>query len=197
MQIGTTQSQSLFASVDLTRTRVEDSRGSMVSTQIEGHMSLLRTEGDVVKITQIDFSFAQTVLRDSLQKRLDSAIEAAGVELDSSELLAGTVDTSPEATAQRIADFALGFFETVKANNPDKSPTIQLDDFVGLIKGAVEEGFELARGILNDIGQIAAPVEADINKTFELVMERIAAFAEQQRQQIAEQEADSGDELIV
>lgn len=201
MHIGTTQSQSsqsqsLFAALDISRTRTLDSQEETISTHIEGHISLLRTEKDVVDITQVDISFTQNVLRDSLQEHLNAPLETAGIEGDAGELLTGNLDTSPAVTADRIAAFALGFFDTVKANNEEKEQTLQLDNFIGMISGAVEKGFATARGILNDIGNVPTQVDTDINDTFELVMDRITAFAEEQREHIAREQRADGDVLI-
>jgi hypothetical protein len=146
--------------------------------------------GDVLELSNsIDGDYAQKVLNDSLADRLDKAFAEAGVEIDTKGLLESGLDTSPEATAKRIVDFATGFLAAFKSNNPDLEDTEQIDEFTALIKDAVEEGFEDAGKILQGIGRISAEVQGGIDKTHELVMKGIEDFADQQKKALAEQKA--------
>ena len=58
------------------------------------------------------------------------------------------VDNSPEATAQRIVEFATSFLKAHKSNNPDLAADQHVEEFATLIKDTAEAGFEdLTRAI--------------------------------------------------
>lgn len=182
---GSGGSQTLAASFELSRSSVQASGpgGSLSHTQIEGSFSILRQDGDSLQLTEIDFSFARTVLQDSLQDRLDAAFEEAGIDIDTGNLLDDTLDVSPEATATRIVEFATGFLDSFEQQRPEQAPSQRLDDFSGLIRNAVAEGFAQAQDFLRAF-QPSEEVQADIDRTFRLVMEGIERFAERRREAI-------------
>ena len=122
-----------------------------------------------------------------LTSSFDTALRDAGLDLDVETLLSSGLDMPPEATAQRMVDFAVSFFDAFKANHLEDQPESQIDGFSALIKGAVEEGFAVARSILEGIGPIRHSVGADIDETFELTMRGIDEFVEQQRMALQEQ----------
>ncbi len=149
--------------------------------------------GDLLALGErIDRDYARTVLEDSLAERLGAAFEEAGVEIDVDELLESELDTSPEATAQRIVDFSTSFLEAFKSNNMSLGALEQLDGFVSLIKEAIEKGFEEAGQILGGIGQVPEEVQGGIDQTFDLVMKGIDEFAEKQRSALAEKQEEAG-----
>jgi hypothetical protein len=220
MQIGTshdigrsggiqnTTSRSLTASIDISKSTIEDRRSglSLSHTQIEGQISVMRRDGDSLRLTEIDFTFARTVLKDSLQDQLDDAFEGAGIDIDTDELLQGGVDFSPEATAERIVEFATSFFglaapapavaapaaaiptpEVMVPAETDKSTSLQ--DFTSLIRGAIEKGFAQARDFLEAFSP-SDEVRADIDRTFELVIQGITSFAAERRAALEEEAAD-------
>ena len=179
MDVGSTQSQSLIASLSVTATRSV----SIVQEATSGSESVLISLGQ-----QIDLSYSQRVLQDSLTSSFDTALSDAGLELDVQTLLSSGLDLSPQATAQRIVDFAVSFFDAFQANHlDDDGKESQVDSFSALIRGAVEEGFADARSIIEGIGPIREGVAADIDETFELTMRGIDEFAEQQREALLQQ----------
>lgn len=179
MQVGTAQSQSLIASIS-------------VSTQVRA-TPLSAQDGapaDAVLLTigkQIDVNYSRTVLRNELADSLDAALQQAGVEgLTAEDLLSGAMDTSPEATATRIVDFATSFFAAFQANHAQDEGDGQIDGFTELIKGAVEEGFAQAREILKGIGRISSAVAEDMDRTFDLVMKGIEDWARERHEALLE-----------
>ncbi len=143
---------------------------------------------------EINGEFANKVLQDSLEKRLNEAFETAGLDTDVQSLLDSGQDMSPEAVSGRIVDFAVSFFDAFKGNHQDSESMVQLDDFVSLIKGAVEQGFAEAGDILKGIGEIGGEAQADIEKTFDLAMSKIDVFAEEQEQSLIEAAAQQGEQ---
>ena len=172
MQVGTTQSQdqSLIASVSVTKAHFEK--------QVTAPQGTFTASGDLLEIgIEINGDFANRILQDSLEKRLNEAFETAGLDMSVESLLASGQDLSPEAVSGRIVDFAVSLFDAFKGNNADQGASEQLEVFVAMIKGAVEQGFAEAGDILKGIGQITSAAQDDIDETFDLTMEKIDAFA--------------------
>ena len=174
MQIGSAQTQSLIASIN-----VSSKVGARaVSSQKDGPVdAVLMSVGG-----SVDTNYAQQVLATELGQSFANAMRDAGIEgqaLD--DVLSGVIDFSPEATAKRIVDFASSFFGSFQANNADQDGNSQIDGFSELIRGAIEKGFAQAKDILEGIAKISAGVAADMDETFVLVMKGIDDFAEGKR----------------
>lgn len=174
MQIGAAQSQSLISSIT-------------GSSQITASTTLSQGAGapqEAVLLSlnrRVDGDFAQRVVADSVQETLTAALDKAGLTSEVESLLSSGLDFSPEATSQRIVDFAISFFDAFKNNHQDDGGEEQLDGFVDLIKGAVAEGFAQAGDILTGIGNTPGKVADDIDRTQQLVMQGIDRFADEQR----------------
>jgi len=79
------------------------------------------------------------------------------------------VDTSPEATANRILSFSTAFFDKYAAQNPGKDPNQLATDFVAMIRGGFEKGFNEAKKILDGLGVLNGGVADGIQQTWNLV----------------------------
>jgi len=197
MNIGTTQSQSLINSMQFSSSTVTQSAtrmqfsSSAMTQSATARKSPIGGVGSLDKVevgTKVDGNFVNRVLQDSLEDRLNSALETAGVEMSAGELLASGMDFSPEATATRIVDFATSFYSAYQMNHESDEGGAKLEGFVTLIKGAVEEGFAGARELLGGFSEMSKEVEDDIDETFDLTMKGIDAFADEQRQLEAQAE---------
>ena len=177
MNVGTTQSQSLITSISFSTT--------ITRTQEVVPQSGAAASGDLLDLNrQIDGGYASTVLQHALEERLEAAFEAAGLDAASVKgLKASGLDTSSEATAGRLVDFATSFYEQYETDNQGEQA--RLEGFVALIRGAIEEGFGEARTILSGIGEIAAQVQAGIDETFEQTMKGVDDFAGEQLELLA------------
>ncbi|MBT3344633.1 MAG: DUF5610 domain-containing protein [Gemmatimonadetes bacterium] len=178
MQVGTTQSQhSLIASISV-RTQIDAQ--AVVSSGPEGSESaVLLSVG-----SEINIEYASKVLDDNLAASFDAAFVKAGLDLNTESILSSGLDFSPQATANRILEFSTSFFGGFTANHAaDEDGGPGLGGFKGLIRGAVEEGFSQAKGILSGIGDISGDVSDDIDTTFGLVMEGIDAFGEEEEEE--------------
>lgn len=80
---------------------------------------------------------------------------------------------SPEATADRIVNFAVSFFPMFAADNPDMSHEEQVEAYREMVEGAIDEGFKDAMKIL---GSLPNDISANIEKTRSLVDEKLDAF---------------------
>ncbi|MCC6697821.1 MAG: DUF5610 domain-containing protein [Candidatus Hydrogenedentes bacterium] len=109
----------------------------------------------------------------SLNKLLE-VVQQARAELGLPE--GGVLDTSPEATAQRITDFALGFFDKYLENNPGLEGEEARKQYAEFIGGAINQGVDEARGILNALSVLNPDVENHITSITDLIQQRLDAF---------------------
>ena len=178
MQIGSAQTQSLIASINVS-SKVE---ASPLSSQQDNPVdAVMMSVGG-----SVDTNYAQQVLETELGQSFTNALRNAGIEgqaLD--DVLSGVIDFSPEATAKRIVDFASSFFGSFQANHADQDGESQIDDFTALIRGAVEKGFAQAKDVLEGLAKISEGVAADIDETLVLVMKGLEDFAEGKRGALA------------
>ncbi len=90
------------------------------------------------------------------------------------------VDVSPEATASRIVSQATGFFSSFQQNNETLGFDQQLEKFLQVIGGGIDQGFGEARDILDSLQVLEGDVASNIDKTYDLVQAGLEAFNEQQ-----------------
>ncbi|OGG48048.1 MAG: hypothetical protein A3F84_22490 [Candidatus Handelsmanbacteria bacterium RIFCSPLOWO2_12_FULL_64_10] len=139
-----------------------------------------------VDSVQIDLSVNMTIgdankiLRDRLADRINEAFKQAGVEVDIREVEKQNLDTSPEATAKRIVDFATGFLGVYAENHADQDGEGRLEGFMSLIRDAIDQGFSDARDILKGIADISGPISDAIDRTYELTQKGLDDFHKKQ-----------------
>lgn len=112
-----------------------------------------------------------------------SALEAINEELKS-ELGDNAIqkgyesglDVSPEATADRIVKFSTALFPLYQEQHPELSLTEQLNRFMEIIGGGIDQGFTEAKDILDGLGVLEGEIEENIEKTYNLVQEGLEAF---------------------
>ena len=117
---------------------------------------------------------AMNMVLERAMEKLRAVVGDARAELGIPE--GAVLDTSPEATAQRIADFALGFFGKYAENNglqDDEEGRKQFADFIG---GAIDQGISEARDILFALNALNDDVTGQIDQTSELVHQRLDDF---------------------
>lgn len=95
-------------------------------------------------------------------------------------------DNSPEATAERIVSFATGMFGVYAAQRPNDDPDQVAADFVKIVRGGFEKGYNEARDILQGLQVLGGDVEKGIGKTFELVQKGFDDFLAGRLQKPAE-----------
>lgn len=122
---------------------------------------------------------------DSLSLLYKTALEGINAELEpvmgenaAQKIYDSGIDTSPEATAERIVAFATGFYSRYKELNPGKSEEETLDSFLKVIGGGIEKGFTDAKDILKGLKVYEGEVESGVNKTYDLVMQGLSSFRE-------------------
>lgn len=101
-------------------------------------------------------------------------------EVDAAEKLEVPEYWNAENTSQRIVDFAVSFYSLFDGSG---------SDYIEMIKGAIEDGFAQAREML---GEVPDEISALVDDTYQLVMEKMDAWAVEQGI-----EAASGEEVLV
>jgi hypothetical protein len=133
---------------------------------------------------------ANKILKDRLAEKINAAFEQAGVDIDIREIEQQNLDTSPEATARRIVDFATGFLGAYAKNHADEDEKGQLEGFMSLIGDAIDQGFSDARDILQGIADISGSISDNIDKTYELTQKGLDDFFKKQLDLIAKKQGD-------
>ncbi len=119
---------------------------------------------------------------DILYERTISAIEVEIEEISqknplvASYLEGGNIDYSPEATADRIVNFATSFFEVHRARHENLSDEEALGSYMNVIGDAIDKGFSEAREILDSLNVLQGEVKENIDTTYDLIQEKLSLF---------------------
>ena len=149
-------------------------------SRISVEQTTVSFSGDVLDLGrggQVSQDEAMGVLYERAMAKLQGVVDDARAQLGLAE--GAVLDTSPEATAGRIADFALGFFDQWRANDDargalgDEEARQQFADFIG---GAISQGIEEARGILGALSALSPEIEGNIDSTATLIRQRLDDF---------------------
>lgn len=91
-------------------------------------------------------------------------------------------DVTPEATADKIVAGATGLFDIYAAQNPDLEGEELLNKFMETIRGGIDEGYSDAVDTLEGLGAFDFDgVRSGVEKTKELITEKLAAFEKNKR----------------
>ncbi|RVT45871.1 hypothetical protein EMM73_11700 [Rheinheimera sediminis] len=131
-----------------------------------------------LKLSTGDNDNSMKLLYKTALEGINSELEAEFGPNAAEKIKASGVDTSPQATADRIVGFATAFYQKFSAQNPDMSEEERLDKFIALVSGGVDKGFEDARGILDGLGVLNGKVADDIDSTYSLIQEGFTKFRE-------------------
>ncbi len=118
---------------------------------------------------------ASGIIVERAMERLRQVVNDARAELGIPE--GAMLDTSPEATAQRIVDFALGFFDQYFENHRELSEDDAREEFATFIGAAIQQGIQEAQDILGVLNAFNPDVESLIGTIESIVQERLDAFA--------------------
>lgn len=85
-------------------------------------------------------------------------------------------DNSAEGTAARILSLSTAFFDSYAAQSPDKDPETLVRNFVDVIRGGFERGYQEAADILQGLGVLNGEVASGIERTYALVQQGLDDF---------------------
>lgn len=86
------------------------------------------------------------------------------------------VDVTPEATAERIVSLSANFFSSYQDQHPDMDYQTQVESFIELISGGIDQGFSDAREILDGLQVLQGDIAANIDTTYDLVQKSLTAL---------------------
>lgn len=119
-------------------------------------------------------SQAMGIVLERAYEKLQGVVNQARGELGIPE--GAIIDTSPEATADRIVSFALGFFDKYAKNNKLENDEAGRAQFAAFIGGAINQGISEARDILGALNSLSKDVTSNINKTADIIQQRLNDF---------------------
>lgn len=137
---------------------------------------LNKTLANIQKAGGLEPDLHNGLSQQDLQK-LESLVESAKADLGISSNT--SLDVSPEATANRIVEFALLAFSQFQENHPELSEEDVRNEFVNFIGKAIGKGVEEARDILTGLNALSEEVDTDITSTVDIINQRLKKFAEQ------------------
>lgn len=117
-----------------------------------------------------------TVAIDAINERLAPSLGEQALERGVEEGL----DVSPEATAKRILSLTTGMFSRYQDSNPELDFSAQVERFVEIISGGIEQGFNEARTILDGLQVLEGDIATNIDATYALVQQGLQDFTERQ-----------------
>ena len=123
----------------------------------------------------------KTVL-EALKEHVDPILGTNAIE----EAYESGLDVSPEATAERIVSQSTAFFSAFQSQERNQDLTLQeqVDKFLEVIGGGIDQGFKEARDILGGLGVLEGDIASNIDKTYELVQQGLKDFAAAQQSQL-------------
>ena len=124
------------------------------------------------------------ILNDSVVEHINKAIQEAGIDLKVEEAEASGIDTSPEVTARRIADYSAGFLDRFAAGHGGMASEATIEGFMSLIRDAIEVGFRQARDVLAGVTKVSDTIDQNISRTLELTHQYLDEFHQTQVEQV-------------
>ena len=124
--------------------------------------------------TPLSSQDSMRVILESAYAKIQGVVDDARAELGIE--VGAVIDTSPEATANRIADFALNFFERYQEDHAELEGEESRAAYAEFIGGAINQGIQEARDILGALSAINGQVGTDINSISSLIQDRLDAF---------------------
>ncbi|MCA1928650.1 DUF5610 domain-containing protein [Rheinheimera sp.] len=152
-----------------------------------------------LKLSTGDDDNSMKLLYKTALEGINSELEAEFGPNAAEKIKQSGVDTSPQATADRIVGFATAFYQKYSEQNPDMPEEERLDKFLALVGGGVDKGFDDAKSVLDGLGVLNGKVAEDIDSTYSLIQEGFAKFRDMilnpdkaaQQQDITEQVAEN------
>ena len=134
----------------------------------------LAFELNLSKSMQVVEGESKRSITKSLSLEFSLNFENNRVMTEKSQVPKGDDMFSPENTANRIVDFIKSAFKFSQLFGENKLETEEdRSNFKETQTGAVEDGFNQARGLL---GELPGEIESGISKTFDLIMEGLDKF---------------------
>lgn len=160
--------------------------------------SVTSTEGQASSRTEMNAAILQASLDVSIsagneplsllyRTAIDSLNEVLKADLGENAIQnAMSQDNSPEGTAGRIVSLSTGFYEAYKLQHSGEDPAAVLENFMDTIRSGFEKGYQEAVDILKNLQVFEGNIAADIQKTYDLVLQGYADFESAQSATLSE-----------
>jgi len=156
----------LYTQYQFTQTSAQQTQNSATA--------LTRDKLDLGQSGPLSTKDAINIVTERSINKLLSVVNQAKADLGIPEGTA--LDTSPEATAQRITDFALGHFDAYRERYSGLSDEDARKQFAEFIGGAIGQGIEEARGILDALQALNPTVDNSIETISGLIQKNLDDF---------------------
>lgn len=163
---------------ETTETTEEKKLSGYASSQLNKQKLNATIMENQLKLSTGDDDNSMRLLYKTALEGINSELEAEFGPNAAEKIKNSGVDTSPQATADRIVGFATAFYQKYSEQNPDMPEEERLDKFLALVGGGVDKGFEDARSILDGLGVLEGKVSEDIDSTYSLIKDGFAKFRE-------------------
>lgn len=121
---------------------------------------------------------ALSLLYKTALEGINNALEPVFGKNATQKIYDSGIDTSPEATAERIVGFATSLFKIYQQQKPSEDKEQQLNDFMDVIGKGINQGFDDAKAILTGLKVFEGDVEKGVATTYDLVMQGLQSFRE-------------------
>lgn len=169
--------QNTLQSTASTATASKESSASSIKVQKKPSGEAMRSalNGQIIEASlKVSITAGDKSQSLMLRSVLDKINEAIGPEFKSQIMpdykapMASAID-SPEKAAETILSFSLGLFARYSEQHATKDSEQMATDFVKLVRGGFEKGFNEAVDILKGLGVFEGNIAEEIGKTWELV----------------------------
>jgi len=133
----------------------------------------------------IDFSNSYKSLSIEAQEIINAINEHLKTSLPEGVQSLTAEESTSEATANRIVSAVTGLFANYQKANSNLGTEEMLNKFMSAVKSGVDKGYQDAFEILDGLGAFKYDgVQSDIEKTIELVHEKLDSFEIEMRKQL-------------
>jgi len=154
-----------------------ESKSNMSVSQITKRLMNGQILAAQEKVTLASGDQSMALLYRNAIDAIDSELDLVLGENTPSKPMAGAeIDYSPAATADRILQFATGFFALHQQQNPQSDYEQQLNSFMDKITKAIDDGFGQAKEILSGLKVLQGDIAAGVENTYELIQSGLAKF---------------------
>jgi hypothetical protein len=158
----------------IARFRAERSTKRTGADGARAHANQSTSDSVEISATATTSTTVNGVVNDSVVEQINKAIQEAGIDLRIET--DGSFAVSPEGAARRITDFATGYLDAYSESRASQPVEQQIDGFMSLIRGAIEEGFSNARDFLSGVTKLSETLSKAIDRTFELTQGYLSDF---------------------
>jgi hypothetical protein len=141
----------------------------------------------IVQSSQAALTVSTTAQNDPLALVYKNAIDRINAELkptlgDNAIQNSVSQDNTPAGTAASIVSESTAFYSAFQSRHADEDSGDVLNNFMSIIRGAIDKGFSGARDILKGLDVLKGDIASNIDKTYTLVQKGLNDFEASQSQ---------------